>query len=245
MTQPMNQLSRESKLNEAFVTLADTLTDDYDIVELLHTLVERCADILDTQAGGIMLVDPLGNLQLIASTSEEVSLVEIMQLNAGAGPCVDCFTSGKPVTIGDIEAETQRWPDFGAEALRRGFRSVHATPLRLRGQVLGAMNLFSVSTGELKPEDISVAQSLADVATIGILQERSIRKSGALNDQLQYALDSRILVEQAKGVLSESEGMNMDEAFAALRAYARIEKLGLRSVAAGVVNRSLSAKLFS
>jgi GAF domain-containing protein len=241
----MSNASRETKLSAAFVTLADTLIADFDVVDLLQTLVEQCAEILDTQAAGLMLVDGSGQLQLVASTSEETSLVEIMQLNAGAGPCVDCFTTGAPVTIGDIDKMATRWPAFREEALKQGFRSVHATPLRLRGQILGAMNLFSVHVGELNPEDISVAQALADVATIGMLQERSIRESGIVAEQLQHALDSRILIEQAKGVVSEHAGMTMDAAFAALRSYARDHNLTLGVVASGAIDRTVDVAAYA
>lgn len=231
----MTTQTRESKLSAAFVRLADTLVDDFDVVDLLHWLVEECTVILDTQAGGLMLVDPVGDLQLVASTSEEAELVEIFQLAAGDGPCLECFRTGTAVTVGDIAAEGYRWSSFAGEALRQGFRSVHATPLRLRDQTIGTMNLFSTHVGALVPEDIGVAQALANVATIGILQERNVRSSRLLSEQLQRALDSRILVEQAKGVIAATTGMNMGDAFAALRAYARNGNLPLRKVADDVI----------
>lgn len=235
----MTKISREAKLSAAFVTLADTLTADYDVVDLLHTLVEECTALLDTQGGGLMLADPSGNLQLVASTSERTDFVEIMQLNAGSGPCVDCFTTGMAVAVADIDKQGMKWPEFRVAALQRGFHSVNAVPLRLRGTVIGTMNLFGTSVGELSSSDAAAAQALADVATIGILQERLIRESGIVSEQLQRALDSRILIEQAKGVLSETGQMDMDEAFTALRAYARNSNLNLRLVAEGVTNRSL------
>ncbi|HEY5222416.1 MAG TPA: GAF and ANTAR domain-containing protein [Microbacteriaceae bacterium] len=235
----MSEISRETRLNAAFVKLADTLTDNFDIVDLLHTLMEECIDLLDTQAGGLMLADALGDLELVASTSERADFVEIMQLNAGAGPCVDCFSTGTAVAVADIDESATRWPEFRAAALQQGFHSVHATPLRLRGEIIGTMNLFGTSVGELSPTDAAVAQALADVATIGILQERIIRESGIVTEQLQRALDSRVLIEQAKGVLSETGSMEMGEAFAALRAYARNNNLSLRSVAEGVTGRTL------
>lgn len=235
----MGELSRETKLNAAFVTLADTLTADYDVVDLLHTLMEECIDLLDAQAGGLMLADALGNLELVASTNEQADFVEIMQLNAGVGPCVDCFSTGTAVSVADIDESGTRWPEFRLAALQQGFHSVHATPLRLRGEIIGTMNLFGTSVGELSIKDADVAQALADVATIGILQERIIRESGIVTEQLQRALDSRILIEQAKGVLAEAGAMEMGEAFAALRAYARNNNLSLRSVAEGVTSRTL------
>jgi GAF domain-containing protein len=234
--------TRETKLSTAFVRLADTLVADFDVVDLLHWLVEECTDILDTQAGGLMLVDAAGALQLVASTSEEAELVEVFQLAAGDGPCLECFRSGLPVTVGDIQADGARWPKFQGEALRLDFRSVHATPLRLRGQTIGTMNLFSQHVGALNPQDIAVAQALADVATIGILQERSIRSANLLSEQLQHALDSRILIEQAKGVIAASTNLTMSEAFSALRMYARSRNRTLRDVADDVTSRRLDVK---
>jgi GAF domain-containing protein len=231
--------TRETKLSGAFVKLADTLVTDFDVVELLDWLVEKCTDILDTQAGGLMLVDPSGDLQLIASTSEEITLVEVLQLAGGDGPCLECFRTGEAVTVADLELEADRWPRFSEETLKLGFRSVHATPLRLRDQIIGTMNLFSTSPGALPPADIAVAQALADVATIGILQERSIRSAHVLSEQLQRALDSRVLIEQAKGVLAALLKTSMDDAFSILRTYARERNLPLRQVAEDVVARRL------
>lgn len=231
----MTTVTRESKLSAAFVKLADTLVTEFDVIDLLHLLVGQCTDILDTQAGGIMLADPTGQLQLAASTSEEAELVEIFQLAAGEGPCLDCFRTGTPVTVGNIEADGGPWPTFSTEALKFGFRSVHATPLRLRGQVIGTMNLFSHHVGALVSEDIAVAQALADVATIGILQERHIRNVNVVAEQLQRALDSRILIEQAKGVLAATLNTTMNDAFALMRTYARDRNLPLRQVADDVI----------
>lgn len=235
----MATVTRESKLSNAFVKLADTLVADFDVLELLHWLVEECTEILDTQAGGLLLMDPVGQLQLVASTSEDATLVEVLQLAAGRGPCLQCFTSGTPVTIGDIAAEGTQWPEFSAEALKQGFKSVHATPLRLRGQTIGTMNLFSYNKGALVPEDIAVAQALADVATIGIIQERNIRSAQLLSEQLQHALDSRILIEQAKGVVATTMGITVDAAFAHIRTYARDKNLPLRQVADDLIARRL------
>ena len=231
----MNLVSREARLITAFVKLTDTLIDDYDVVDLLQWLIEECATILDTQDGGVLLVDADGSLQLVASTSEEAQLVEMFQLAAGEGPCLDCFKSGEAVTVGNLEAETDRWPQFAQEALTRGFKSVHATPLRLREQVIGTMNLFSVHVGALNAEDAAVAQALANVATIGILQEHTFQSAHTLTEQLQRALDTRILIEQAKGVVAAKTGMNMGEAFAALRAFAENQNLRLRQVADDVI----------
>ncbi|MEO7006264.1 MAG: GAF and ANTAR domain-containing protein [Terrimesophilobacter sp.] len=235
----MNEVAREVRLNAAFVKLADTLVADYDVIDLLHTLMEECIGLFDIQAGGLMLANTLGTLELVASTSERADFVEVMQLAAGAGPCIDCFSTGKAVAVADIEATATKWPEFRDAALKQGFHSVHATPLRLREQTIGTMNLFGTRSEALSPTDADAAQALADVATIGILQERLIRESDIVTEQLQHALDSRILIEQAKGVLSETGSMDMDEAFTALRSYARSHNLSLRTVAEGITSRSL------
>jgi GAF domain-containing protein len=235
----MSEESREQRINAAFVAVADTLIADYDLIDLLHTLVDVCADVLDVEAAGLVLADDDGELQVLASTSEQADLVEILQLAAGAGPCVDCFRTGTVVDVADIAESGDRWPEFKAAALGQGFRAVHATPMRLRGQVLGAMNLFSTKPGNLNPADAGVAQALADVATIGILQERSIRETSIVAEQLQRALESRVIIEQAKGVLAALHGVGVDEAFTLLRSYARDHNLTLRSVAEGVTARTL------
>jgi len=235
----MSPKSRDQRIADAFVTVADTLVADFDIIDLLHTLIDTCVELLDVDAGGLLIADESGDLQLIASTSEQAQLVELIQLSAGEGPCVDCFTTGMPVTVSDIEDERERWPEFQTGALTQGFHAVFATPMRLRGQVLGAMNLFSTTPGGPSSQDALIAQALADVATIGILHERSSRESEILNQQLQRALESRVVIEQAKGVLAAVGSLNMDQAFAALRTYARSNNMTLHSVSEKVATRSL------
>jgi GAF domain-containing protein len=234
----MDDSSRESRLNAAFVMVADTLTDDYDVDDLLYTLVNECTGIVDAQAGGIMLLDAAGDLQVVASTSEDAELVEILQLAAGAGPCVDCFATGEQVSVPDI-ATADRWPAFREEALRRGFEAAHAIPMRLRGDTIGTMNLFSASRGELSGRDAAAAQALADVATIGILQQRISAHAQVVAEQLQRALDSRVLIEQAKGAIAQASGTGMNESFTVLRRYARDNNLTLHSVAEAITNRVL------
>ncbi len=219
--------------------MADTLTEDYDVVDLLQTLVEECTAILDIDAAGLMLADTNGTLQLVASTSEQADLVEIMQLNAGSGPCVLCYGTGKTVSVANIEQSDGPWPQFQQEALKQGFRSVYAVPMKLRGDVIGTLNLLSTSLGALGRRDKDAAQALTDVATIGILQERLISERSIVADQLQRALDSRILIEQAKGVLSQIGSLEMDEAFDAMRKFARRNSRRLSEVAAAIIDRTL------
>ncbi len=235
----MKNTSRETLITRAFVSVADTLTTDFDVVDLLHNLVEQCTEILETDAGGLMLVDEGGQLQLMTSTSEAADFVEVMQLTADSGPCIECFTTGHVVSVADI-ADSDRWPAFRKAALDSGFRSAHAVPLKLRGQVIGTMNLFAARAGALTRRDAAVAQALADVATIGILQERISRESTILADQLHRALDSRILVEQAKGMIAHTLTVPIDDAFHLIRLYARSNNLTIRAVAEGISNRAIS-----
>lgn len=236
----MSDTPRDERVSDAFVAVAQILVSDFDMIDLLQTLVEVSVTVLDVDAGGILLADDSGQLQLVASTSEQAKLVEVMQLSAGAGPCVDCFTSGELVVVNDIAAQREQWPRFCDEAVSQGFSSVFATPMRLRGTVLGAMNLFSATAGSPTSKDALLAQALTDVATIGIMHERTIRDSSILAEQLQRALDTRVLIEQAKGVLAVVASYSMDEAFRAMRDYARSHNMPLREVARRVADRSLS-----
>lgn len=238
----MDGTERETRISAAFVAVADTLTTDFDVVALLHTLVEDCVEILGMKAGGLMLADGAGNLQLMTSTSEAATLVEVMQLAAAAGPCIDCYKKGAAVTVGDVEADASRWPDFAKAAMAEDFRSVLATPMRLRGKVIGTMNLFGATAVEISARDAGVAQALADVATIAILQERLISEGHLIEEQLQHALNSRIMIEQAKGVIAHSLSLSMDDAFGLLRKYARDANLTISSVAKRVSDRELAVQ---
>ncbi|WP_366145617.1 GAF and ANTAR domain-containing protein [Cryobacterium sp.] len=231
---------REGQLVETFVTLADTLVADYDVVDLLHTLVEKCAALLEASAAGIILSAGDGKLEVVASTNERSRLVEILQLRAGSGPCVESFTTGQAVAIPDIESTGDQWPKFRAGALAQGFASMHAVPLRLRATTIGSLNLFWDRTGGLSAADTKTVQALADVATIGILQERAIRESDIVRQQLQHALSSRVLIEQAKGVVAYTHRVHMRDAFDKIRDYARNNGLPLADVAERIVNRSLT-----
>lgn len=232
--------TRAERVSAAFVKIADTLVDDYDVLDLLHALVEESIGILNATAAGLLLVDQYGELQVLASTSEESQLVEVLQREAGAGPCVEAFQTGKVVTVDNIADLGDRWPDFKQAALSRGFHSVHAIPMRIRGRTIGALNLFSVNAGALSSEDAAIGQALADVATISILQERAVREAGVINDQLQRALTSRILIEQAKGVVAQLSNVDMHESFTRIRNHARRNHLTLHDTATQIVDRSLS-----
>jgi transcriptional regulator with GAF, ATPase, and Fis domain len=233
-------MSRERLLATTFVELADTLVADFDVVDFFHVLVGRCVELIGASAAGIMLVDHQGSLRLIASSAEQSRLLELFELEAEQGPCVACYRDGQVTTDPDLSQPDSRWPLFAQRARLAGFAAAHALPLRLRQQIIGVLNLFYNSPGELDPDDAAISQSMADVATIGLLQERVIRKQGVLVEQLQLALNNRIVIEQAKGVLAERGHVSTDAAFDRLRAYARNNRLLLSEVARDVVIGALN-----
>lgn len=241
MTIDESSMPRDVLLARALVELADTLVDDFDVVELLVRLVDRCVDVLGVDAAGLMLLAPEGDLRLAASSSEAMRVVELFELQSHEGPCLDCYRTGQPVVNQDLTTVNGHWPNFGPVALEAGFRSVHALPMRLRGQVIGAVNLFRTGEGAMNEVDILAGQALADMATIGILQHRAVDESRVLNEQLSFALNSRVVIEQAKGVLNVLAGVDMEQAFARLRNHARNHNLQLVDVAQQVIDRTLDA----
>ncbi|WP_322756466.1 GAF and ANTAR domain-containing protein [Frankia sp. Cas3] len=237
---PAARHTREQALAEIFVVLADTLVDDYDVVDLLDQLVAACVNLLGVTAAGLLLDDHKGNLTVVASSSEETRLLELFQLQNNEGPCLDCVRTGTAVTSRDLDADRSRWPLFVPIAYAAGFRSVTAVPLRLRNQTIGGLNMFCDSSEPVHGPDQRLAQALADVATIGILQQRSVHRSAMLAEQLQRALNSRVAIEQAKGVLAERNSVDMDVAFDALRRHARNHNLKLTEVALAVVGGEIA-----
>ncbi|MEV0457102.1 GAF and ANTAR domain-containing protein [Catellatospora methionotrophica] len=228
----------ERQLAEAFVELADTLVDDFDLMDFLHQVTVRCAQVLGVAAAGVLLSDQRGALRVAAASTEQTRLLELLQLQTDEGPCPECFHSGRAVAVADLSAADERWPRFVTQARESGFASVHALPMRLRSDVIGALNLFGGRPGALDERTIQLGQALADVATIGLLQARAIRHHETLAEQLQTALNSRIIIEQAKGVIAERRQVDMDEAFELLRNTARRNNRQLSELARSIVDGS-------
>lgn len=226
----MTDTPRETRVLEAVVSLVDNVLDDFDVVDLLTELTERCADLLDIAAAGFLLADPLGQLRLLAATSTQTRELELFQLQADEGPCVECYATGHPVSVADLRAATARWPRFVPAALEAGVASVHAVPMRAAGIVLGSLGLFGSRPGELNEADLLVGQTLAHVACVAILQESAPTPSTVI-PQLRSALIQRVVVEQAEGFLRERFDISVDEAFTLLRRYARTHGDHLSDVA--------------
>ena len=223
------------QLAEVFVEITDTLVDDFDPIEFLELVTTRSASMSHSASAGLLLADPHGRLQFTAASKDSAKLMELFRLQNEEGPWLDCFSTGAPVVNTDLDQAGDRWPAFAPNAVRAGFRSVHAFPLRHRKDVIGALNLFSSHTGQLEPSDVRIIQALADIATIGLLQERSLRDGELTAAQLQRSLNSRITGEQAKGALARTHGVTVDDASELIRGYARRTHQGLDDVAEAVV----------
>jgi GAF domain-containing protein len=227
----MMSISAE-RLSKIFVEVADTLVDDFDVVEFLHMLTVRTAGLVGASAVGLLLADQRGHLRFMAASDERARVLEIFQVQINDGPCFDAFRTAEPVINADLQAAAGRWPAFTERALAAGYRSVHAFPMRLRREVIGALNVFgSTVGGNFDEADVQIVQALTDVAAIGLLQERAVRRGEVLTEQLQGALNSRIVIEQAKGAVAQAHGISVDEAFTVLRGYARRSNRKLTDVA--------------
>ena len=231
--------NRERDIIAAFVDLSNELVDGYDVVELLVRLTTNCARLLDVASAGLLLADARGVLHLVAASSERTHHLEVFQLQRDEGPCLDCYRRGEAVIVPDLGQEEQRWPQFYRAARSVGFVSVHALPMRLRNTVLGTLGLFGEVSGRLEDDDLALAQALVHVASVAIVNEKSAADRTTINSQLQHALTSRIVLEQAKGVIANAGSLGMDDAFKVLRRYARDHGSGLGDVATRVVNREL------
>lgn len=222
------------KLASTFVEVADTLVADFDVVEFLHLVTTRAAELTGASAAGILLADAGGRLQFMAASDERSTFLELFQVQAQQGPCQDAFARGQVVVDVDLTRASPRWPRFAPRAAAAGYRSVHAFPLRLRSELIGAMGLFATEVGRMDDDDLRIVQGLADVATIGLLQQRAVHRGDVLSAQLQGALDSRVVVEQAKGAIAQHRGVSVDDAFDLMRSYCRGNGLRLGEVARAV-----------
>jgi len=234
---------REQSVIEAFVSLADSLVGPFDVVELLKDLTDECAQLLDVASAGLLLADTAGVLHVVAASSEQTRSLELFQLQRDEGPCLECYRTGVAVSIADLNEHAQRWPQFVPAARMRGFVSVHAVPMRIQDRVLGALGLFGNAVGSINGEDLRLGQALAHVASVALITGNASADQAHVNQQLQIALDSRVYIEQAKGVIAEYLNVNMDEAFELLRRYSRDHNVKLTDVSQALATRTLSLEL--
>jgi transcriptional regulator with GAF, ATPase, and Fis domain len=238
-------MTREQRIVETFVELADTIVEDFDVVEFLHRLAGHCVELLDCAEAGLLLADATGALRVMASSSERSDALDLLQSQNEEGPCFECYTRGRPVFSDDLKAETGRWPRFAPAAVQTGFHSVQAVPMRVRGETVGALNLFRAGAGRIAERDALLGQGMADIAAIALLQERAVRESRGVVAQLQGALSSRVVIEQAKGIVGERLHIGVDGAFARLRTHARDHNRRLSDIARELVNGRLDAAALS
>ena len=238
-------MDERQRLAQVFVELADTLVEDFDVVDFLQTLTDRCVEVLGADAAGLMLTDQRGGLRLMGATLERARVLELFELQVQEGPCLECFTTGQAITNVELAEANKRWPVFTPAAVEAGFGATHALPMRLRGRVIGALNLFTDEQVHLSDDDLAVGQAMADVATIGLLHQRDTNEQTILSEQLQSALHTRILVEQAKGALAARTGVSVIEAFSRMRGYARRNNLGLTAVATSVVEGTIPEEILT
>jgi GAF domain-containing protein len=234
-------MTREERIIETFVELADTMVDRFDVIEFLHRVVERSLELMDCAEVGLLLANATGNLQVMASSSERSEALELLQSRNEEGPCFDCYRGSSPVFSEDLRADGDHWPIFASAAVKNGINSVHAIPMRVHGRTIGALNLFRAGTGRLAERDVPLGQGMADIAAVALIQERAMRESRGVVQQLQTALNSRVLIEQAKGVLAERGDVSVDVAFASIRRYARAHNNRLSDVARDVIDGRLDA----
>lgn len=238
-------MAQHDLLTRTLVELADSLVEDFDVVDLLTLLADRCCEAFDVDDAGLMLAAPMGgDLRVMASSSATMRDLELYELQASEGPCLDCYHSGEPVVNEDLESSRERWPEFAPAALTAGFRTVSALPMRLRGKTIGALNLFLTGDRSLSGSDVSGARAFADVATIAILQHQAAVDARQVNEQLNRALNGRVIIEQAKGMLAERAGLDVDQAFVWLRGHAHGHDLRLVDLAQSFIDGNVAVEAF-
>jgi transcriptional regulator with GAF, ATPase, and Fis domain len=230
------ELSREAQIARVFVELADTLVEDFDVIDLLTLVTMRCVEVLDLDAAGLLLLGADGHLRVAAASSDQAQLLELIASQAHEGPCYESFKSGAPIGVPNLSEQTARWPQFAAAATAMQFSSAQSLPLRVRGAVIGVLGLFHHEVDGFRPDDIVIAQAFADVATVSILQHRSIVEQQTVAGQLANALETRVIIEQAKGVIAGQTGWPMEKSVDALRRYARSKQRRLVEVAAEIID---------
>ncbi len=232
-------MTREERIVATFVELADTMVEPFDVIEFLHRLVERSMELMDCAEVGLLLANAAGSLQVMASSSERSEALELLQSRNEEGPCFECYRGSRPVFSEDLAADADRWPTFALAAVQNGINSVHAIPMRVHSRTIGALNLFRAEPGRLAARDVPLGQGMADIAAVALIQERAMRETRGVVQQLQGALNSRVLIEQAKGVLSERGRVSVDAAFVSMRGYARAHNIRLSDVAHEVIDGRL------
>ncbi|MFJ8827480.1 GAF and ANTAR domain-containing protein [Streptomyces sp. NPDC102467] len=233
-------MSREQQLARAFVALADTVSPGFDPLALFETLVGDCVQLLDVQASAVMMADARGGLRTMAASDEQAAFLELLQLQTGRGPCMQCYRSKTPVHVTDLEQAKDQWPRLVSAALDAGFRSMHALPLRVHEQIIGAVNLFRTSPGNMNADDTAVGQALADIAALSLLNwTNEAPRDGDIITRVQSAIVAKATVEMAKGMIARYGGLSIPDASTALHAYTQRRQARLSETAQALTERTL------
>ncbi|MGW0903191.1 ANTAR domain-containing protein [Streptomyces sp. NPDC002853] len=238
-------MSREQHIARTFVELADTLVEDFDVIDFLHQMTVRCQELLDVTDAAVFLAHPNLNLHSPAPCDPSPALQDVVDAACRQGPAVDAHRTTRPVASLRLVDAAARWPQFTPHLLNAGYTLATALPMRLRQDNIGSLLLLHTGDRALNPDDLALAQALADAATIGLIQARTIRQQHTVNEQLHGALQSRIIIEQAKGVLAARSNVTLNQAFDVLRRYARQHRILLSRVARDVIESGLTPAISS
>lgn len=229
------RLTNPSRLSDLFVAAADTLVGGFDLVDFLHGVATGAAKITGSSAIGLLLAERDGGLRVIAASSEDPELLGLFSIQRAEGPCLDAHRAGAELPDIDLRATHDPWPDFTSQATALGFTGTHCFPLRLRGKTVGAMHAFQDDGHHLSADERRSGRALADLAAISLVQERATRRPGELTEQVLFALNSRIVIEQAKGTVALNLDVGVAEAFELLRVRAAQHRMPLTELARAVV----------
>lgn len=237
-------MSREARIIDTLVELADILVTPFEPDDLLYRLVDSCLEVLDAQAAGVLLRDQSGELRAVTATSRDVKELEVFEVALSEGPSYEAFRSGEQVAVDDLANHGHEWPNITSAAQRQGFAACYGFPLRWHDDTVGALNVFlTAAQAPMSMSDQRAGRGLADIATIALLQGQRSSEADARTEQLQQALDNRVLIEQAKGLLGERHGLGAREAFERLRRYCRGHNLSLHQAAQEILEGRLDPEL--
>jgi transcriptional regulator with GAF, ATPase, and Fis domain len=226
--------------SEAFAAASAAMVRGDNAASTVHVLAADCISLLRAHTAGILIRTADDDLELLAATSHQATELELHQANNGSGPCFDAIKTGYAVAAADDEIQT-RWPRFAVAMQKTGLCAVHAVPLRWHTRVLGGLNLFWTEPVWLNDEQAATAQAFGDICSLALMQAPAVPEAGQLDERLRAALESRVVIERAKGVLSQDEGLDMASAFQRLVQLSEAAQVPLTDTATMIVNQTFTS----